>query len=198
MKSDARLPIGPEASDKTPAASRCAYAEVGRLAGRTVFAVFGPRGLREVVFDEAELAGHERTVRAPEAIASAFDRYFAGTKEAFADVPLDVHGTAFQMRVWQELRRIPHGEVATYGEIAARIGVPRGMRAVGAANGENPVAIVVPCHRVVEARFGLGGYSGGLDVKCALLELEGARIERGRVHVGQTSLFGPDPHVPPT
>jgi AraC family transcriptional regulator of adaptative response/methylated-DNA-[protein]-cysteine methyltransferase len=92
-----------------------------------------------------------------------------------AELPLDVRGTAFQLRVWQELQRIPRGETRSYGEVASAVGVPGGARAVGAACGSNPVSVVVPCHRVVTANGGLGGYAWGLEVKEALLEREGAR-----------------------
>jgi AraC family transcriptional regulator of adaptative response/methylated-DNA-[protein]-cysteine methyltransferase len=92
-----------------------------------------------------------------------------------ADLPLDVRGTAFQLRVWQELQRIPRGETRSYGEVAAALGVPGGARAVGAACGSNPVSVVVPCHRVLTASGGLGGYAWGTDVKAALLEREGAQ-----------------------
>ena len=88
------------------------------------------------------------------------------------ELPVDVRGTAFQQRVWQELRRIPRGETRSYGEIAAAVGTPGGARAVGQACGSNPVAIVVPCHRVVQASGALGGYAWGLDVKQHLLERE--------------------------
>jgi AraC family transcriptional regulator of adaptative response/methylated-DNA-[protein]-cysteine methyltransferase len=91
------------------------------------------------------------------------------------ELPLDVRGTAFQLRVWQELQRIPRGETRSYGEVAAAIGVPGGARAVGAACGSNPVSVVVPCHRVLTASGGLGGYAWGLDAKEQLLEREGAR-----------------------
>ena len=85
------------------------------------------------------------------------------------ELPVDVRGTAFQLRVWQELRRIPRGETRSYGEVAAAVGAPGGARAVGQACGSNPVAIVVPCHRVVAAGGGLGGYAWGLDAKRLLL-----------------------------
>jgi AraC family transcriptional regulator of adaptative response/methylated-DNA-[protein]-cysteine methyltransferase len=90
------------------------------------------------------------------------------------ELPLDVRGTAFQLRVWRELQRIPRGETRSYGEVAAAVGAPRGARAVGAACGSNPVSVVVPCHRVVTASGGLGGYAWGLDAKQLLLEREGA------------------------
>jgi AraC family transcriptional regulator of adaptative response/methylated-DNA-[protein]-cysteine methyltransferase len=91
-----------------------------------------------------------------------------------AELPLDVRGTVFQLRVWQELQRIPRGETRSYGEVAAAVGVPGGARAVGAACGSNPVSVVVPCHRVVTASGSLGGYAWGVDVKQSLLEREGA------------------------
>jgi len=94
-----------------------------------------------------------------------------------ADLPLDVRGTAFQRRVWEELRRIPLGETRTYGEVAAAIGSPRAVRAVGTACGKNPVAIVVPCHRVVPATGGVGNYGGGPHRKRHLLRAEHALPE---------------------
>lgn len=92
-----------------------------------------------------------------------------------AELAVDVRGTAFQLRVWQELRRIPRGETRSYGEVARAVGAPGGARAVGQACGSNPVAIVVPCHRVVTANGGLGGYAWGVGVKDHLLTQEGAR-----------------------
>jgi methylated-DNA-[protein]-cysteine S-methyltransferase len=100
--------------------------------------------------------------------------YFAGTRRSF-DVPLRLAGGAFQRRVWDELERIPYGETASYGEIARRLGAPTASRAVGAANGRNPIAIVVPCHRVIGASGSLTGYGGGPECKRALLDLEAGR-----------------------
>ena len=97
--------------------------------------------------------------------------YFAGQLRHF-ELPLDLSGTEFQRRVWQELTRIPYGETRTYQEMARAIGSPRAVRAVGAANGANPVAIVVPCHRVIGASGKLVGYGGGLPLKRRLLALE--------------------------
>ena len=97
--------------------------------------------------------------------------YFDGTRRDF-DLPLAPDGTAFQRRVWDELRRIAYGETISYGELARRIGRPTASRAVGAANGRNPLAIVVPCHRVIGADGTLTGYGGGLPVKQTLLALE--------------------------
>jgi methylated-DNA-[protein]-cysteine S-methyltransferase len=98
--------------------------------------------------------------------------YFAGERTGF-DVPMELDGTEFQRQVWAELSRIPYGQTISYGELALRVGRPRAPRAVGQANGRNPIPIIVPCHRVL-AGNGLGGYGGGLPVKRALLALEGA------------------------
>jgi methylated-DNA-[protein]-cysteine S-methyltransferase len=103
------------------------------------------------------------------------DQYFAGERTAF-DFPLRLEGPAFHLRVWAELQAIPYGTTTTYGDIAARIGRPDRARAVGAANGRNPIAIVVPCHRVIGAGGKLTGYGGGLDRKRELLVREGALL----------------------
>jgi len=103
------------------------------------------------------------------------DEYFAGRRREF-DLPLDLRGTPFQVLAWQALLRIPFGATVTYGEQAAMIGRPGAARAVGSANGRNPVPIVVPCHRVLAAGSALGGYSSGLDVKRSLLALEGVSV----------------------
>ena len=99
--------------------------------------------------------------------------YFAGARTAF-DVPLRLGGTPFERRVWEALVAIPHGTTTTYGELAVRVGAPGQARAVGSANARNPVAIVVPCHRVIGAGGKLTGYAGGLERKHALLAHEGA------------------------
>jgi AraC family transcriptional regulator of adaptative response/methylated-DNA-[protein]-cysteine methyltransferase len=90
-----------------------------------------------------------------------------------AAIPLDVKGTAFQQRVWEELRRIPHGETRSYGELAAALGNPKASRAVGGANGANNVAVLIPCHRVIASDGTLGGYAYGLEIKAELLRREG-------------------------
>jgi len=99
--------------------------------------------------------------------------YFAGARRGF-DVPLDAPGSAFQERVWAELSRIPYGETIAYRELARRVDAPQAPRAVGRANGSNRLAVIVPCHRVIAAGGGLGGYGGGLPAKRFLLELEGS------------------------
>ncbi len=103
--------------------------------------------------------------------ANQLEEYFAGERTEF-DLPMEMDGTDFQRQVWAELSRIPYGETVSYGEVARRVGRPTGPRAVGQANGRNPIPIIVPCHRVV-AGNGIGGYGGGLPLKRALLAVEG-------------------------
>jgi methylated-DNA-[protein]-cysteine S-methyltransferase len=97
--------------------------------------------------------------------------YFAGKLRTF-DFPLAPQGTPFQQQVWRALRDIPYGETTSYGELARRIGNPNAVRAVGLANGSNPIAIIIPCHRVIGSNGSLTGYGGGLPIKKALLALE--------------------------
>ncbi len=106
-------------------------------------------------------------------VRDQLEEYFAGKRRHF-DLPLDLRGTEFQKRCWNELLRIPYGESRSYGEIARAVGSPNGFRAVGQANHYNPIAIIVPCHRVLAGGRYLGGYGGGLSVKAFLLRLEGA------------------------
>lgn len=97
--------------------------------------------------------------------------YFAGSRRAF-DLPLDMRGTTFQKDVWEALLAIPYGETRSYGQLAKQLGRPSASRAVGAANGRNPISIVVPCHRVIGSSGKLTGFAGGLDVKAQLLDME--------------------------
>lgn len=97
--------------------------------------------------------------------------YFTGSRKTF-DLPLDMRGTTFQKDVWEALLAIPYGETRSYGQLAKQLGRPSASRAVGAANGRNPISIVVPCHRVVGSSGKLTGFAGGLDVKARLLDLE--------------------------
>lgn len=126
--------------------------------------------------DEQEPAG----AIAPEdaavlaAARAQLDGYFAGEQKTF-DLPLAPRGTDFQRQVWAALSRIPYGETTSYRDIAAAIGRPRAVRAVGAANGRNPLAIIIPCHRVIGADGTLTGYGGGLPIKRWLLDHEAAR-----------------------
>ncbi len=104
-------------------------------------------------------------------LAEELAEYFGGSRREFT-VPVVLSGTPFQRRVWEQLRAIPYGQTQSYGDVARAVGVPNGMRAVGRANGQNRVAIVIPCHRVINTGGALGGYGGGLDRKQFLLDLE--------------------------
>ncbi|MCZ8369007.1 MAG: bifunctional DNA-binding transcriptional regulator/O6-methylguanine-DNA methyltransferase Ada [Porphyrobacter sp.] len=122
-------------------------------------------------FPKAELVAAGEDFRALfAAVVEAVEQPGPGS----AAIPLDVKGTAFQQRVWEELRRIPHGETRSYGELAAALGNPKASRAVGGANGANHVAVLIPCHRVIASDGSLGGYAYGLAIKAELLKREGA------------------------
>lgn len=121
-----------------------------------------------VVLGPIEEGGHPVL----EAARVQLDAYFSGHLRLF-DLPLDFRGTDFQRSVWQALLEIPFGETRSYGEIAQRLGRPGASRAVGAANGRNPVSIIAPCHRVIGGSGGLTGFAGGLEAKAWLLRLEG-------------------------
>jgi methylated-DNA-[protein]-cysteine S-methyltransferase len=143
--------------------------------GRLLLALDG-QGLRRVHFERGRhvLPVPEDWQHGPGALHEArgqLNAYFAGKLTAF-DLPLAPQGTEFQQQVWLELLRIPYGATTTYGEIARRVGDPTASRAVGAANGQNPLAIIVPCHRVVGADGSLTGYGGGLSIKRYLLDHE--------------------------
>lgn len=131
--------------------------EIGFINGR--HAVQPPPAARE---DRAPFA---TTIR-------QLEEYFAGRRKTF-DLPLAPRGTEFQRRVWSALQKIPYGKTVAYADIAQRIGNPKGVRAVGLANGRNPIPIVIPCHRVIGKNGTLTGYGGGLPIKQKLLEIEG-------------------------
>lgn len=111
-------------------------------------------------------------------LRAQLEEYFAGDRREF-DLELAPQGTEFQLRVWSELRRIPYGATTSYGALSTAIGRPKASRAVGAANGANPIPIVVPCHRVIGSNGSLTGFGGGLETKKLLLELEGASFAGG-------------------
>jgi methylated-DNA-[protein]-cysteine S-methyltransferase len=119
--------------------------------------------------------------QSPAPIRQAFADYFAGDIRALEPVPVATVGTAFQRKVWAALQRIPAGETRSYGQLAAEIGEPDAARAVGLANGQNPIAIVVPCHRVIGADGSLTGFGGGLPRKRWLLTHEGCAFKENRV-----------------
>jgi O-6-methylguanine DNA methyltransferase len=131
------------------------------------------RGLRQSILGKPvrwEIS-QERTAD----VRRQLEEYFAGHRRQFT-LPLDLRGTEFRKKCWNELLKIPYGETRTYAQIAQAVECPDGFRAVGQANHYNPIAIIVPCHRVLAAGRRLGGYGGGLPVKAALLRLEGAEF----------------------
>ena len=153
---------------------------------------FGPltivgsaRGLRAILWPNDNparvgIAGiplRQGSVDALEEAAGQLEEYFAATRRTF-DLSLDLRGTVFQLAAWHALAEIPYGETRSYAEQAARLGRPTAARAVGAANGRNPLSIVLPCHRVIGTDGALRGFAGGLDVKAALLEFERARASQ--------------------
>ena len=145
-----------------------------------VYVGVGERGITAIAIGDPPAGeGWRRDDRHPlvSEAARQLREYFGGQRRSF-DLPLELAGTEFQRRVWAELLKIPYGETRSYSEVARAIGKPRAVRAVGSANHANPIAIVVPCHRVIAADGGLAGYGGGLDRKRLLLELEGATTAR--------------------
>ena len=117
--------------------------------------------------------GFEDPACAP--VVAQLREYFAGKRQQF-ELPLALRGTAFQLAVWNALLTIPYGATTSYGELARRIGRPAAVRAVGAANGANPIPVIVPCHRVIGSNGTLTGYGGGIERKQWLLALEGRRL----------------------
>ena len=164
------------------------YSRIGTPVGPLLLVV-SERGLVALEFGNREVRADwiespAKTARD----ARQLEEYFAGHRRQF-DLALDFRGTEFQKRCWQELLKIPYGETCSYAAIARAIGNPRAVRAVGLANGQNPIPIIVPCHRVIGSDGSLTGYGGGLEIKRKLLELEGEldvappsrRLSRGRL-----------------
>lgn len=151
-------------------------------------------GVRQILFAEGR---HEVQPRPgwrqnPHALSKALEQlraYFAGSLREFT-LPLAPEGTSFQRRVWQDLLKIPYGATISYGELARRVGNPAASRAVGLANGANPISIVIPCHRVIGSNGKLTGYGGGLKNKQWLLALEQAHCEDGKTPAAQPELPG--------
>ncbi len=139
-------------------------------------------GLAGVFFghrlEGADLPADDSSNRHLQEAARQLEEYFAGDRTVF-EVALDVRGTDFQRSVWGELSRIPFGVTCSYGDLAERIGNPKAVRAVGLANGSNPVSVIVPCHRVIGSDGSLTGFGGGLALKRRLLELEGVLLRVG-------------------
>ena len=128
------------------------------------------QSITEISFSESELQ-EQHSCSVLEKCEEQLNQYFSGTALVF-DLPLSPEGTEFQHKVWAELQKIPYGETTTYMELAVRLGDAKAVRAVGTANGRNPIAIVIPCHRVIGAGNKLTGYAGGIWRKKILLELE--------------------------
>jgi len=164
---DFRSPVGPlflAASEK----GLVAVEFDARLPGQQTIRP-NPRDMRK----EKRGVRFEESPEAMRPYVSELEEYFARKRREFS-FPLDLRGTDFQLACWRALLAIPYGETRSYGEIARAVGSPKGFRAVGMANNRNPIAIAVPCHRVIGSDGALSGYGGGLDVKRKLLELEGA------------------------
>jgi methylated-DNA-[protein]-cysteine S-methyltransferase len=155
------------------------WTEVKVVDGVNLLLVASASGIRAIQFDQQPVPEWRRNDRNPLLMEAArqLQAYFAGRLREFL-LPLDLEGTGFQKRVWGQVAAIPYGETRSYLQIAAAIGSPGAVRAVGAANGANPVPIVVPCHRVIGAKGSLVGYGGGLAMKRRLLEMEGAMAQR--------------------
>ncbi len=141
------------------------------------------KGITAVQFSWLENVPTETTNSILNQCAQELHEYFVD-KRMFFTVPLSLNGTDFQLKVWEELQNIPFGETCTYLKIAQKLGDKKVIRAAASANGKNPIAIIVPCHRVIGTNGDLVGYAGGLDKKKWLLEHEGA------LHKGQLNLFG--------
>ena len=143
-----------------------------------LYLVASPAGLHGVFFNKQSIPVVKilKTSQPAQKILSDTARqigeYFAGRRKQF-DVTFNLSGTAFQKQVWRELFKIPFGQAVSYSDIARRIKNPKAVRAVGSANGKNPVCVIIPCHRVIAADGSIGGYSGGIRIKQELLALEG-------------------------
>ena len=145
-----------------------------------LFLVASEKGLRSILNRKSDaklvktLAGEDPQSKILVQAYLELTEYFSGNRQSFT-VPLDIVGTEFQKTVWKQLRKIPYGQTASYKQIAERIQNAKATRAVGTANGRNPLCIIIPCHRVISSDGGLGGYSGGLPMKVGLLEIELSR-----------------------
>lgn len=128
-----------------------------------------------LLFGRVELPGQEQDTPLLRETVQQLEEYFSGSRQSFT-IPLHPSGTPFREKVWAALREIPYGETRSYGQLAEMVGQPRAVRAVGGANHHNPIAILIPCHRVIGADGSLTGYGGGMDKKKFLLRLEGSLL----------------------
>lgn len=174
MERKSLMPVREETIRTPLGAMRAEYAREGVLVR-----------LEFILMEPESTYAKSATMSAASDLSIQMGEYFAGARRDF-DIPLAPEGTEFQRRVWAELRRIPCGETISYAELARRIGDPKAVRAVARANALNPIAVLIPCHRVIGSDGTLTGYAGGLERKARLLELEGAIAPRER---RQISLF---------
>lgn len=150
-----------------------------------VIVVQDAEGVRHIDFQQGAVPlaldpKWQRSAAACQETRRQLEEYFNGTRTRF-DLPLAPRGTKFQQRVWAELALVPYGETCSYGEMAQRLGQPTASRAVGMANGRNPLSVVLPCHRIIGSSRKLTGYRGGLAIKQQLLELEGFELNNNRI-----------------
>jgi methylated-DNA-[protein]-cysteine S-methyltransferase len=171
------------------------YSRMKSPAGPLLIAM-SEKGLVVLEFDRGQDLRKKKSVQWVESeertaqVRRELEEYFAGKRKEFT-FPLDLRGTEFQKRCWNALLAIPYGETRSYADQARVVGSPNGFRAVGMANGDNPIAIVVPCHRVITSGGKLGGYGGGLDLKEKLLKLEGAEWpKQARLRLGDIPTVG--------
>ncbi|GHT04220.1 methylated-DNA--protein-cysteine methyltransferase [Bacteroidia bacterium] len=152
------------------------------MSSKTMYYYQSPIGVLELTANDTALTGLSLAKegegqkakgenRIIQQTCSQLDEYFAGKRKTF-ELPLAPAGTGFQEKVWEELQRIPYGKTISYAQLAQAVDNPKACRAVGSANGKNPIAIIIPCHRVINANGKLGGYALGLDIKKQLLDLE--------------------------
>jgi O-6-methylguanine DNA methyltransferase len=183
---------------------KCWVHEFSTPLGRTIAAITPQDGGRDALIRLSFLGGGHTSEDVLEELAAQgcspewneealgevekqLGEYFRGTRKTF-DIALAPEGTDFQKRVWAELLRIPYGETISYMELAKRVGNPKSSRAVGGANGSNPIWLIVPCHRVIGSNGTLTGYAGGVGIKQALLELEGAKFKSKNSTADQTKI----------
>ncbi len=155
------------------------YLASENISGIHFTVVASHNGILKIMFNEpAELKDKNTTALHPDdpfmfGVFAQLKEYFNGERKIF-DIPLEIHGSDFQKKVWSELLKIPYGRTASYKYIAQKLGDIKAIRAVGKANGANPIPIVIPCHRIINSDGSLGGYTGGLKIKEKLLRLEGS------------------------
>jgi len=156
------------------------YSSCGSPIGR-IFAAASDKGITDVCIGKANflrrLSSSGASLREDggrfAAVFGMLGKYFLGKRADFKSLTLDISGSVFEKKVWAEVKKIPYGHSKSYGLIAAKLGIPKGARAVGNACGRNPVPIIIPCHRVLKGDGSIGGYTGGVGIKKRLLEIEG-------------------------